>query len=152
MIHYASMNGVELRNLTELDFEEPLYSADIYIDGKEAGSLREQPESEMVIDLVAAYKPVVNARISDYLAAVADEGEKLPVELFFLDLIQLELYLQLFRQAQEEGNNALVACFGEDQADAFAVADEEEAMEVVRAQGVEQFQIFLDEEDFVISC
>lgn len=152
MMEFASMNGVELRNLTELDFEEPLYTAEVYVDGKAAGTIREVPDGEMVIDLVAEQKPVVMARVNDYLNSVAEEGEKLPTELFFLDLIQLEMYYQLWREALAEDCGLLVVTFGEESAETFAVATEEEAAEVVRQQGVDQFQVFSCEEDFIISC
>ncbi len=152
-IEHASINGVEVHNLVEQDCEEDiLYNGDIYLDGKQIGSFSERLDKPMELDVPATYQSVLRSRQQDYLEAVADEGEKLDGEVFFLDLIELERYLQMFEQGKEEGCACLLVNYTADGVDIFNVEKEEDVEEIVKEEGFEEFQVFSEYDHFVINC
>lgn len=150
---YASINGIQLRDMVELDYEdEPLYSGKIYLDDKEVGSFVEAPDQPMKIDIFAAYQQVLNARINDYLVEVADDGEHLDRELFFVDLIQLQSYLELYKESVAEGYPYLIVNYGDTQIDFYSAEDEEQVEEVVNYNKLTTYQVYDSLDLFVITC
>ena len=116
-IEHASINGVEIHNLAEQDSDENLlYSGELWLEGKPVGSFRELNEDEMQLDIAPEFEQTMNERIASYLQALTEdeEGEggavnegELSSEIFFEDLIELELYLQAFKDGVTEGYGCL---------------------------------------------
>lgn len=152
-VQYASINGVELHDLRELDCNDDiLFAGDIWLDDKKVGSFSEVLDEDMKFDVEADYVPVLQARVNDYLEAVAEEGEELPRDIFFMDLIEMERYLQMYREGLTEGYACLLVNYTEEGVDIFSVETEEEIEAIVRENNFEDFQVFSELEHFVISC
>ncbi|MDY3868582.1 MAG: hypothetical protein SOZ52_04370 [Pyramidobacter sp.] len=153
-IEYASINGVEVRNLAEQDCEDDiLYTGELWMDGEKIGAFEEVFESETKLVIQPEYLVKLEERIRDYLEGVQDdEEEDLPREVFFMDLIELERYFQMFKEGVEEGYGCLLVNYTDESIDVFSVESEEEIENIVRENNFEDFQVFSKPEHFVISC
>ncbi|MDY4032968.1 MAG: hypothetical protein SOY64_07950 [Pyramidobacter sp.] len=161
-IEHASINGVEIHNLAEQDNDESLlYSGELWLEGKPAGSFRELNEDEMQLDIAPEFEQTMNERIASYLQALTedeegeggapDEGE-LSSEIFFEDLIELELYLQAFKDGVKEGYGCLLVNYTDEGVDVFSVESEDEVENIARENNLTDFQTFYEPEHFIINC
>lgn len=158
-IEHASINGVEIHNLAEQDSDENLlYSGELWLEGKSVGNFKELNEDEMQLDIVPEFEHTMNDRIASYLQALSeDEDEtesesKLSSEIFFEDLIELELYLQAFKDGVKEGYGCLLVNYTDEGVDVFSVESEDSVENIVRENNLTDFQTFYEPEHFVIHC
>ncbi len=154
-IDHASINGVEIHNLRELDCDEDiLYGGDVYLDGHPIGNFEEVLDGDMVFHIQPEAQEQLQTRVEDYLEEVSDEDdqEELPNDLFFLDLIELERYFAMFKEGLEEGYGCLLVNYTDEGVDIFSVESEEEIEDIVRENNFEDFQVFSEADHFVISC
>lgn len=154
-IEHASINEVEIHNLAEQDCEEDLlYTGDIFLNGMQAGHFREVLNGDIEFDIKPNFRTELQKRVRSYLHAIADEGEnadELSEDIFYLDLIEREQYLQLFEEGKREGYQCLLINYTEDSADPYSFSTREEAERAVEEEGFEAFQIFSAPEDFIIN-
>lgn len=157
-IVHASINGIEIHNLAEQDSSEKLlYSGELWMDGVPVGSFREGENDEMQLDVMAEYGEKVKEKISSYLQALSDgdddqSEEGLSDEIFLEDLIELELYLQAYRQGIEEGYNCLLVNYTNDGVDVFSVESPDDVEDIARDNNLTDFQTFYEPEHFIINC
>lgn len=156
-IEHASINGVEIHNLAEQDNDESLlYSGELWVEGKPAGSFRELNEDEMQLDIAPEFEQTMNERIASYLQALTEDGEgaesELSSEIFFEDLIELELYLQAFKDGVKEGYGCLLVNYTDEGVDVFSVESEDEVENIARENNLTDFQTFYEPEHFIIDC
>ena len=158
-IEHASINGVEIHNLAEQDSDENLlYSGELWLEGKPVGSFRELNEDEMQLDIAPEFEQTMNERIASYLQALTEdeEGEggavnegELSSEIFFEDLIELELYLQAFKDGVTEGYGCLLVNYTDEGVDVFSVENEDEVENIARENNLTDFQTFYEPEHFI---
>ena len=144
-LEHASINGVEIHNLAEQDNDETLlYSGDIWMDGRQIGRFTET-ESGMEFDVEPDAEDELNKRVDSYLAAVTEDDEEesgededfaMTSDVFFEDLIELELYLPAFKEG----------------VDVFSVESEDEVENIARENNLTNFQTFYELDHFVINC
>ena len=161
-IEHASINGVEIHNLAEQDSDENLlYSGELWLEGKPVGSFRELNEDEMQLDIAPEFEQTMNERIASYLQALTEdeEGEggavnegELSSEIFFEDLIELELYLHAFKDGVTEGYGCLLVNYTDEGVDVFSVENEDEVENIARENNLTDFQTFYEPEHFIINC
>ncbi len=154
-IDHASINGVELQNLRELDCDDDiLYGGDIYLDGQKIGTFEEVLDGDMTLVIDAAAQEELQGRVTAYLDEVLDQDEKeqMPRDLFFLDLIELERYFTMFKEGLEEGYGCLLVHYSDEGVDVFSIESEDEVEEIVRENDFQDFQVFSEPDHFVISC
>ncbi|MGI6076223.1 MAG: hypothetical protein ACOYD9_07650 [Pyramidobacter sp.] len=159
-IVHASINGIEIHNLVEQDSSENLlYSGELWMDGAQIGSFREGENDEMQLDVGPEYSEKLNEKISSYLRALSDEDaesgeaeEDLSDEIFLEDLIELELYLQAYREGIEEGYNCLLVNYTKDGVDVFSVENPDDVEDIARENNLTDFQTFYEPEHFIINC
>ncbi len=160
-LEHASINGVEIHNLTERDDDETLlYSGDIWMDGRRVGRFTET-ESGMELDAAGPDADELNARVRSYLRAVtADEDEddeddggfEMTEDVFFEDLIELELYLPAYKEGVKEGYGCLLVNYTKDGVDVYSVESEDDVENITRENNLTNFQTFSDLEHFVVNC
>ena len=159
-LEHASINGVEIRNLAEQDNDETLlYSGEIWLDGVKIGSLTET-ESGMEINVAPESEDALNERVASYLNAVAADNEEededddfeMNQDVFFEDLIELELYLPAFKEGVKEGYGCLLVNYTDEGVDVFSVESEDEVENIARENNLTNFQTFYDLDHFVINC
>ena len=160
-LEHASINGVEIRNLAEQDNDETLlYSGEIWMDGKKIGSLTET-ESGMDIEVEPEAEDTLSERVASYLKAVTeDDGEEededddfeMNQDVFFEDLIELELYLPAFKEGVKEGYGCLLVNYTNEGVDVFSVESEDEVENIARENNLTNFQTFYELDHFVINC
>ena len=159
-LEHASINGVEIRNLAEQDNDETLlYSGEIWLDGVKIGSLTET-ESGMEINVVPESEDALNERVASYLNAVAADNEEededddfeMNQDVFFEDLIELELYLPAFKEGVKEGYGCLLVNYTDEGVDVFSVESEDEVENIARENNLTNFQTFYELDHFVINC
>ena len=80
-----------------------------------------------------------------------NEGE-LSSEIFFEDLIELELYLQAFKDGVTEGYGCLLVNYTDEGVDVFSVENEDEVENIARENNLTDFQTFYEPEHFIINC
>ena len=159
-LEHASINGVEIRNLAEQDNDETLlYSGEIWLDGVKIGSLTET-ESGMEINVAPESEDALNERVASYLNAVAADNEEededddfeMNQDVFFEDLIELELYLPAFKDGVKEGYGCLLVNYTDEGVDVFSVESEDEVENIARENNLTNFQTFYELDHFVINC
>ena len=159
-LEHASINGVEIRNLAEQDNDETLlYSGEIWLDGVKLGSLTET-ESGMEINVAPESEDALNERVASYLNAVAADNEEededddfeMNQDVFFEDLIELELYLPAFKEGVKEGYGCLLVNYTDEGVDVFSVESEDEVENIARENNLTNFQTFYELDHFVINC
>ena len=159
-LEHASINGVEIRNLAEQDNDETLlYSGEIWLDGVKIGSLTET-ESGMEINVAPESEDALNERVASYLNAVAADNEEededddfeMNQDMFFEDLIELELYLPAFKEGVKEGYGCLLVNYTDEGVDVFSVESEDEVENIARENNLTNFQTFYELDHFVINC
>jgi hypothetical protein len=159
-LEHASINGVEIRNLAEQDNDETLlYSGEIWLDGVKIGSLTET-ESGMEISVAPESEDALNERVASYLNAVAADNEEededddfeMNQDVFFEDLIELELYLPAFKEGVKEGYGCLLVNYTDEGVDVFSVESEDEVENIARENNLTNFQTFYELDHFVINC
>jgi hypothetical protein len=159
-LEHASINGVEIRNLAEQDNDETLlYSGEIWLDGVKIGSLTET-ESGMEINVAPESEDALNERVASYLNAVAADNEEededddfeMNQDVFFEDLIELELYLPAFKEGVKEGYGCLLVNYTDEGVDVFSVESEDEVENIARENNLTNFQTFYELDHFVINC
>ena len=159
-LEHASINGVEIRNLAEQDNDETLlYSGEIWLDGVKIGSLTET-ESGMEISVAPESEDALNERVASYLNAVAadndeedeDDDFEMNQDVFFEDLIELELYLPAFKEGVKEGYGCLLVNYTDEGVDVFSVESEDEVENIARENNLTNFQTFYELDHFVINC
>ena len=159
-LEHASINGVEIRNLAEQDNDETLlYSGEIWLDGVKIGSLTET-ESGMEISVAPESEDALNERVASYLNAVAADNEEededddfeMNQDMFFEDLIELELYLPAFKEGVKEGYGCLLVNYTDEGVDVFSVESEDEVENIARENNLTNFQTFYELDHFVINC
>ena len=159
-LEHASINGVEIRNLAEQDNDETLlYSGEIWLDGVKIGSLTET-ESGMEINVAPESEDALNERVASYLNAVAADNEEededddfeMNQDVFFEDLIELELYLPAFKEGVKEGYGCLLVNYTDEGVDVFSVENEDEVENIARENNLTNFQTFYELDHFVINC
>ena len=159
-LEHASINGVEIRNLAEQDNDETLlYSGEIWLDGVKIGSLTET-ESGMEINVAPESEDALNERVASYLNAVAEDNEEededddfeMNQDVFFEDLIELELYLPAFKDGVKEGYGCLLVNYTDEGVDVFSVESEDEVENIARENNLTNFQTFYELDHFVINC
>jgi hypothetical protein len=160
-IEHASINGVEIHNLAEQDDDENLlYSGELWMDGKKIGSFREGENDVMLLDVSPEYRDRLNEKIESYLRVLSEsdedgseeEKEDLSNEIFLEDLIELELYLQAYREGVAEGYNCLLVNYTKEGVDVFSVESADDVEDVVRENNLTDFQTFYEPEHFIINC
>ncbi len=159
-IEHASINGIEIHNLAEQDDDENLlYSGELWLDGKQIGSFREDGGDEMRLDIRPEFEKVLNDKIASYLQVLSDEDEdeggengELSSEIFFEDLIELELYLQAYRDGVKEGYNCLLVNYTQEGVDVFSVESADDVEDIARDNNLTDFQTFYEPEHFIINC
>lgn len=153
-IRYAQINGVELRGMEELGGEEVLYRGTLYLDGKEIGSLEEDPEGGPIsLDILPRYQEVLKSRINDYVRAMAlEEGEIPHRDVFFLDLIDMQIFYDMYRQGVSEGYLCLVVDASGDDVEIYSVESEDDVEELVREKGLSDFEVYSSPKDFIVNC
>ena len=159
-LEHASINGVEIRNLAEQDNDETLlYSGEIWLDGVKIGSLTET-ESGMEINVAPESEDALNERVASYLNAVAADNEEededddfeMNQDVFFEDLIELELYLPAFKDGVKEGYGCLLVNYTDEGVDVVSVESEDEVENIARENNLTNFQTFYELDHFVINC
>ena len=159
-LEHASINGVEIRNLAEQDNDETLlYSGESWLDGVKIGSLTET-ESGMEISVAPESEDALNERVASYLNAVAADNEEededddfeMNQDVFFEDLIELELYLPAFKEGVKEGYGCLLVNYTDEGMDVFSVESEDEVENIARENNLTNFQTFYELDHFVINC
>ena len=160
-LEHASINGVEIHNLAEQDNDETLlYSGDIWMDGRQIGRFTET-ESGMEFDVEPDAEDELNKRVDSYLAAVTEDDEEesgededfaMTSDVFFEDLIELELYLQAFKDGVKEGYGCLLVNYTDEGVDVFSVESEDEVENIARENNLTDFQTFYEPEHFIINC
>ena len=159
-LEHASINGVEIRNLAEQDNDETLlYSGEIWLDSVKIGSLTET-ESGMEINVAPESEDALNERVASYLNAVAADNEEededddfeMNQDVFFEDLIELELYLPAFKEGVKEGYGCLLVNYTDEGVDVFSVESEDEVENIARENNLTNFQTFYELDHFVINC
>lgn len=160
-LEHASINGVEIHNLTEQDNEETLlYSGDIWMDGRKIGSFTES-ETGMEIEVAPEEADELDKRVSSYLAAVTEDDEEegaedeeftMTEDVFYEDLIELELYLPAFKEGVKEGYNCLLVNYTKSGVDVFSVESEDDVENIARENNLTNFQTFSELDHFVINC
>jgi len=159
-LEHASINGVEIRNLAEQDNDETLlYSGEIWLDDVKIGSLTET-ESGMEINVAPESEDALNERVASYLNAVAADNEEededddfeMNQDVFFEDLIELELYLPAFKEGVKEGYGCLLVNYTDEGVDVFSVESEDEVENIARENNLTNFQTFYELDHFVINC
>ena len=159
-LEHASINGVEIRNLAEQDNDETLlYSGEIWLDGVKIGSLTET-ESGMEINVAPESEDALNERVASYLNAVAADNEEededddfeMNQDVFFEDLIELELYLPAFKEGVKEGYGCLLVNYTDEGVDVFSVENEDEVENIAREHTLTNLQPFYELDHFVINC
>ena len=153
-LEHASINGVEIRNLAEMDDEENLlYSGQLCVGGKQIGSFREDAEDGIHYRISDEFADDFDERVRSYLAALTDEDdEELPPEVFVEDLIELEVYLGKFKEGLAEGYGCLLVNYGEDGVDVYSVESEDDVEDIARDNGLTDFQTFYEFDHFIINC
>ena len=154
-IEHASINGVEVHNLVEQDCEDDLlYAGELWLDGKKIGDFKEVLDADMVLKVLPEYQSVLDSRVSEYLDAVEDEDDEgdLPRDIFFMDLIELERYLQMFKEGVEEGYGCLLVNYTNEGVDVFSVESEDEIEKIVHENNFEDFQVFSEPDHFIVNC
>lgn len=159
-IEHASINGIEIHNLAEQDDDENLlYSGELWLEGKQIGSFREDSGDEMRLDIRPEFEKVLNDKIASYLQVLSDESEdeggendELSSEIFFEDLIELELYLQAYRDGVKEGYNCLLVNYTQEGVDVFSVESADDVEDIARDNNLTDFQTFYEPEHFIINC
>ena len=160
-LEHASINGVEIHNLAEQDNDETLlYSGDIWMDGRQIGRFTET-ESGMEFDVEPDAEDELNQRVDSYLAAVTEDDEEesgededfaMTSDVFFEDLIELELYLPAFKEGVKEGYGCLLVNYTKEGVDVFSVESEDEVENIARENNLTNFQTFYELDHFVINC
>lgn len=160
-LEHASINGVEIHNLTEQDNEETLlYSGDIWMDGRKIGCFTES-ETGMEIEVAPEEADELDKRVSSYLAAVTEDDEEegaedeeftMTEDVFYEDLIELELYLPAFKEGVKEGYNCLLVNYTKSGVDVFSVESEDDVENIARENNLTNFQTFSELDHFVINC
>ncbi len=151
---YAQINGVELRNMEELGGEEVLYKGTLFLDQKEIGTLQEDPEGgPVLLDVLPRYQEVLKSRINDYIKAMAMEDEELPDrDIFFLDLIDMQVFYDMYREGLSEGYFCLVVDASGDDLQVYSVETEDDVEELVREKNLTDFEVYSSPKDFVVTC
>ena len=115
----------------------------------------------MQLDIAPEFEQTMNERIASYLQALTEdeEGEggavnegELSSEIFFEDLIELELYLQAFKDGVTEGYGCLLVNYTDEGVDVFSVENEDEVENIARENNLTDFQTFYEPEHFIINC
>ncbi len=164
-LEHASINGIEIHDLIEQEDEETLfYSGELWMDGRGVGSFTET-ESGMELDVSGKDEDELNRRVESYLKAVSAEGyeedgddgeEKEEIDLsedvFFEDLIELELYLRAYKEGVKEGYNCLLVNYTKDAVDVYSVESEDEVENIARENNLTNFQTFSEPEHFIVNC
>ncbi|PIE54068.1 MAG: hypothetical protein CSA35_07845 [Dethiosulfovibrio peptidovorans] len=154
-IRYAQINGVELRDLKELDSSDCLYKGTLYLDQKEIGTLQEDRDGgPIVLDVLPWYHDVLKSRITDYINAMElEEGEDDPDrDVFFLDLIDMQLFYDMYREGVAEGYMCLVVDISGDDMELYSVETEDDVEALVREKEMTDFEVFASPKDFIVSC
>ncbi len=159
-IEHASINGVEIHNLAEQDNDETiLYTGELWLDGKQIGSFCENGE-EIQLDIKPEFEKILDEKITSYLQILSDEEseenedeiDELTSDIFFEDLIELELYLQAYRDGVKEGYNCLLVNYTEEGVDLFSVESADDVEDIARDNNLTDFQTFYEPEHFIINC
>lgn len=156
-IEHASINGVEIHGLVEQDDDENLlYSGELWINGTKVGTFSEDDEKGLQLDIEAGYDALLKGKVDAYLEAIEDEDEEedeLPPEVFFEDLIELEVYLQAWHDGVKEGYNCLLVNYTEGGGvDVFSVENEDDVEDIARENNLTDFQTFYEPDHFIIKC
>jgi len=158
-LEHASINGVEIHNLAEQDNDETLlYAGEIWLDGEQIGSFT---ETDSGMDFaIEKREDELKARIDSYLQAVGGDEEdeedeeefELSDDIFFEDLIELELYLPAFKEGVKEGYGCLLVNYTNGGADVFSVESEDDVENLAREKNMTNFQTFSELDHFVVNC
>ncbi|MCF4112770.1 MULTISPECIES: hypothetical protein [Dethiosulfovibrio] len=153
-IRYAQINGVEIRDMKDLPGEEVLYSGSLYLDGREIGTIEEDPEGGPIsLDVFPRYEEVLKSRINDYVRAMAlEEGEIPHRDVFFLDLIDMQIFYDMYREGLSEGYMCLVVDASGEDLEIYSVQSEEEVENLVREKDLSDFEVYASPTDFIVSC
>nr|WP_321502725.1 hypothetical protein [uncultured Dethiosulfovibrio sp.] len=152
---YAQINGVELRDMEELGGEEVLYRAKIYLDEKEIGTMEEDLEGgSVVLDVLPRYQDVLKSRINDYIKAMEMDGdEETPDrDIFFMDLIDMQIFYGMYREGLSEGYFCLVVDASAEDIQIYSVETEEDVEELIREKNLTDFEVYTSPKDFIINC
>ncbi|SMG32253.1 hypothetical protein [Dethiosulfovibrio salsuginis] len=152
---YAQINGVELRDMEELNGEEVLYRAKIYLDEKEIGTMEEDLEGgSVVLDVLPRYQDVLKSRINDYIKAMEMDGdEETPDrDIFFMDLIDMQIFYGMYREGLSEGYFCLVVDASAEDIQIYSVETEDDVEELIREKNLTDFEVYTSPKDFIISC
>lgn len=152
-IVYAKINGVELRKSRELETNgEVLYEGALFLDDKEIGILKEDANGgPILVDVYPRYEDVLKSRINDYIKVLGFEDEELPErDIFFLDLIDMQIFYDMFREGVTEGYLCLVVDSSNDNVEIYNVETEEHVEELVREKGLTDFEVFTSPKDFQV--
>ena len=153
-LNYANINGVELRDHKEIECnEEVLFEGLLYLDGKEIGSLKEDPEGgPMTVDVLPRYEDVLMSRIKDYIKHLEiEDGDRPERDIFFLDLIDMQMFYKMFREGLTEGFSCLLVDSTGDEIEIFSVETEEDVADLVREKGLTDFEVFSSPKDFSVT-
>lgn len=154
-IKHASINGVEIRNLAELDDDENLlYSGELWLGGNKVGTFHEDLQEGIKMDINPEFEEEFGEKIDSYLNALTEgTDEELPPETFAEDLIELEIYLQKFKEGLAEGYGCLLVNYREDGGvDVYSVESEDDVEEIARDNNLTDFQTFYEFDHFIIDC
>ena len=154
-LEHASINGVEIHNLAELDDDENLlYSGQLWSGDSQIGSFHEDMDAGIILEVLPEFEEMLNEKINSYLSVIADEDsdEELPPETFVEDLIELEVYLQKFKEGVAEGYGCLLVNYGEEGVDVYSIESEDDVEEIARDNGLTEFQTFYEFDHFIIDC
>lgn len=152
---YAQINGVELRDMEELDGEEVLYRAKVYLDEKEIGTMEEDLEGgSVVLDVLPRYQDVLKSRINDYIKAMEMDGdEETPDrDIFFMDLIDMQIFYGMYREGLSEGYFCLVVDASAEDIQIYSVETEDDVEELIREKNLTDFEVYSSPKDFIINC
>lgn len=151
---YAQINGVELRDMEEIGGDEVLYRGKLFLDQKDIGTLMEDIQGgPIILDVLPRYQEVLKSRINDYIKAMARDGGELPDrDVFFLDLMDMQVFYDMYREGLAEGYQCLVVDSGGDDLRFYSVETEDEVEDLVRERNLTDFEVYSSPRDFVVTC
>ncbi|NCC96197.1 MAG: hypothetical protein EOM02_05085 [Synergistales bacterium] len=152
---FAQINGVELRDMEELDGGEVLYRGKVYLDDKEIGTMEEDPEGgSVILDVLPRYQEVLKSRVNDYIKAMEMGGdEEVPDrDIFFMDLIDMQIFYDMYREGLSEGYFCLVVDASGEDLQIYSVETEDDVEELIREKNLTDFEVYSSPKDFIVNC